>query len=84
MASSSPLSNVLPILPSDRYTALHTLGKGAYASVVAALDKETGETVAVKIVKRSPPNIPLRSELDVITRLHKNGRNPNLVYALDR
>lgn len=33
----------------DKFTVIEKLGQGAFAEVVAAVDKKTGEEIAVKV-----------------------------------
>ncbi|XP_033375815.1 mitogen-activated protein kinase 13 isoform X5 [Parus major] len=51
------VNNTLWELPR-RYTSLHPLGSGAYGSVCSAIDKKTGEKVAIKKLCR-----PFQSEI---------------------
>src|SRR5260370_42485809 len=47
---TSSLSRAQPPTPGDDYKLLHSLGEGAYGTVVAALHKPSGRQVAIRKV----------------------------------
>lgn len=51
------------LLSENKYTVQQISGEGANGVVCSALDNETGETVAVKRVKRGFDNIPVSVRL---------------------
>ncbi|KAH8423833.1 putative serine/threonine protein kinase (Prp4) [Aspergillus melleus] len=59
-------------LIDSRYHVLQNLGKGMFSSVVRATDKETGQLVAVKIIRQ---NDTMRKaglkEIDILEQLHE-------------
>jgi serine/threonine protein kinase len=68
----------------NRYTLTAKLGKGAMGTVYRADDKQTGQTVAVKIIARD-----LAFEPDMFARFRREGealrqlRHPNIVGFVD-
>lgn len=64
------------------YTYIKTLGKGSYGKVVKAIDRYTGVTCAVKIIKKSSYSdeavSELRYESEILSRLN----HPNIVKFL--
>jgi len=48
--TTPPISSTASCRPGDDYKLLHSLGEGAYGTVVAALHKPSGRQVAIKKV----------------------------------
>jgi predicted Ser/Thr protein kinase len=74
-----PFSTAAPAAtpPSDRFEVLRVLGEGAGGVVYLAVDRTSGETVAVKTLRPGGGDMlaTLRNEFRVVTDLH----HPNLV-----
>lgn len=68
-------------LPSQ-YIPGKTLGKGAYATVIEAIDKKTNTSVAVKLIKKTPSSLDKHAEFKAITAMHKHKVHPNAVEPI--
>jgi len=63
-----------------KYTLGEVLGRGTYAEVVSATDKDSGEEVAVKVIKvRNPEEVlPIEQEIKVLVSLD----NPHIIKLI--
>lgn len=72
-----------PVLIAERYRIGHLLGQGGMAEVFAAHDADTGEWVAVKLLRQSLYDEPLDRRLIQELLAAARVRHPNLVAVRD-
>lgn len=88
MSRNSAVTNVIPLSPhdlvADRYEIIEEIGRGGYAIVYRALDRETGQDIALKTIH---PEAPQSAE--VVERFKREAvlasklRHPNTVQVYD-
>lgn len=61
----------------SRYKALKVLGSGSFGTVVLALDKETKEEVAIKLLARGPNSITRHVQRELVN--HSVLKHPHIV-----
>ena len=77
MRSSGNLTK--PISELEKYQKMEKLGEGTYGVVYKALNKETGETVAIKQIRLEKEDDGVPSTAIREISLLKNLKHPNVV-----
>ena len=68
---------------TDKYTIKGLLGSGSYGTVVEAIHKDSGETVAIKLItKINKTSYTARKVLREITILRKLSESSNNLYTI--
>ena len=68
---------------TDKYTIQGVLGSGSYGTVVEAIHKDSGETVAIKLItKINKTSYTARKVLREITILRKLSESSNNLYTI--
>lgn len=71
------------VAPEERYELQGSVGKGSYGAVYQAIDRQTGQKVAVKIVPSDGKDDAGLAELSKEIQLLKDCDHPNVVQYLD-
>lgn len=71
------------VAPEERYELQGSVGKGSYGAVYQAMDRQTGQKVAVKIVPSDGKDEAGLADLSKEIQLLKDCDHPNVVQYLD-